>query len=208
VLLEALIATDPKNDSHSKIVTGLLAHRKAGRWTNTQENAFVLLALDRYFRTYEAVTPDFVARVWLGDRFAGERAFRGRSTDRAHLEIPMNMLAGPQATSVTLAKAGPAASTTAWGFGTPRRASRSRRSIAGSPWSAATRRFDAPADVVREADGGWRIKAGARVRVRLDAGRRGARGTTWRWSHPLPAGLEPLNPRSRSPEACGRRLDG
>jgi len=35
-----------------KVVTGLLAHRKAGHWSNTQENAFVLLALDRYFNTY------------------------------------------------------------------------------------------------------------------------------------------------------------
>ena len=52
---------------------GLLAHRKAGRWANTQENVFVLLALDRYFNTYEAQTPDFVARVWLGERYAGER---------------------------------------------------------------------------------------------------------------------------------------
>ena len=34
-----------------------------GRWLNTQENAFVLLALKRYFEAYEEVTPDFVARA-------------------------------------------------------------------------------------------------------------------------------------------------
>ena len=64
-----------------KIVTGLLAHRKAGRWLNTQENTFVLLALDLYFQTYEKVTPDFVARVWLGDDYAGDHAFKGRTTE-------------------------------------------------------------------------------------------------------------------------------
>jgi hypothetical protein len=53
---------DPKSDLIPKLVTGLLAHRKAGRWLNTQENAFALLALDRYFRTYEKTTPDFVAQ--------------------------------------------------------------------------------------------------------------------------------------------------
>ena len=58
-----------------KIVEGLLAHRTAGRWANTQENVFVLLALDRYFNTYEKVTPDFVARVWLGPQYAGEHQF-------------------------------------------------------------------------------------------------------------------------------------
>src|SRR5262249_27231777 len=58
VLLEALIADQPSSDLIPKIVRGLLAHQTAGRWSNTQENAFVLLALDRYFTTYEKVTPD------------------------------------------------------------------------------------------------------------------------------------------------------
>jgi uncharacterized protein YfaS (alpha-2-macroglobulin family) len=85
VILDALL-TDPaevQGDLAPKLVQGLLAHRRKGRWGNTQENAFVLLALDRYFRTAEKVTPDFVARAWLGDAFAGEHAFRGRTTERS-----------------------------------------------------------------------------------------------------------------------------
>ncbi len=82
VVLEALIADQPANDLIPKIVRGLLAHRTQGRWSSTQENVFVLLALDRYFKTYEKVTPDFVARVWLGNAYAGEQAFKGRSVDR------------------------------------------------------------------------------------------------------------------------------
>src|SRR5262249_38766100 len=72
-----------------KLVTGLLAHRKAGRWLNTQENTFALVALDRYFQTYEKTPPDFVTRVWLGNDYAGDHAFRGRSTDSFAIGIAM-----------------------------------------------------------------------------------------------------------------------
>jgi uncharacterized protein YfaS (alpha-2-macroglobulin family) len=107
VLLEALIGDQPQNDLIPKLVEGLLGHRQAGRWSNTQENAFVLLALDRYFNAYEKVTPDFVARAWLGDGFAGEHAFRGRSTERQHLAVPMTFLAEGKATKdLVLAKEG------------------------------------------------------------------------------------------------------
>jgi uncharacterized protein YfaS (alpha-2-macroglobulin family) len=59
-----------------------------------------------------------------------------------------------------------------------------------------TRRYEAvddPKDVVRQADGSWKIKAGARVRVRL------AMVAENRRYHvalvdPLPAGLEAMNP--------------
>ncbi|MGH9936703.1 MAG: DUF6049 family protein, partial [Blastocatellia bacterium] len=90
ILLESLIGDDPKSDLIPKIVRGLLGHRKAGRWENTQENCFVLLALDRYFQVYEKATPDFVARAWLGDAFAGGHEFRGRTTDSHQINVPMN----------------------------------------------------------------------------------------------------------------------
>ena len=40
-------------DLNPKIVRGLLANRTKGRWQNTQENVFILLALDKYFHVYE-----------------------------------------------------------------------------------------------------------------------------------------------------------
>jgi alpha-2-macroglobulin len=82
VLLDALIADNPDSDLIPKLVNGLLAHRKQGRWGNTQENVFVLLALDRYFTTYEAQTPDFVARIWLGETYAANHAYEGYTTER------------------------------------------------------------------------------------------------------------------------------
>ena len=77
-----------------KVVNGLLAHRTRGRWSSTQENVFVLLALDRYFQTFEAQTPDFVAQIWLGDTYAGSHAYSGRTTERHETAIPMSYLAG------------------------------------------------------------------------------------------------------------------
>ena len=47
IILDALIQDQPQSDLIPKIVRGLLAHRTRGRWGNTQENAFILLALDR-----------------------------------------------------------------------------------------------------------------------------------------------------------------
>ena len=92
ILLDALIDDWPESDLVPKLVSGLLADRKRGRWLNTQENVFILLALDRYFQAFEKATPDFIARSWVGDRFAGEHRFRGRSVDRRHVEIPMSVL--------------------------------------------------------------------------------------------------------------------
>src|SRR5690606_27807984 len=51
ILLVALHNEDPENPLIPKIVNGLMAARVNGRWNNTQENTFVLLALDRYFNT-------------------------------------------------------------------------------------------------------------------------------------------------------------
>ncbi|MCB1602610.1 MAG: hypothetical protein KDI66_21510, partial [Xanthomonadales bacterium] len=59
VILEAMIGDQPDSDLIPKLVSGLQAHRVQGRWANTQDNVFVLLALDRYFQTFESVTPDF-----------------------------------------------------------------------------------------------------------------------------------------------------
>ncbi|MBV9211820.1 MAG: hypothetical protein JOZ52_14360, partial [Acidobacteria bacterium] len=98
IILEALIGDQPQSDLIPKIVRGLLAHRTKGRWENTQENVFILLALDRYFATYEKTTPDFIARAWLGESYAGEHAFKGRTTERFNVNVPMRYLSDTQGT--------------------------------------------------------------------------------------------------------------
>ena len=94
---------------------GLLAHRKRGRWGNTQENVFILLALDRYFQNYEAQTPDFVARVWLGEQYVAGFNFVGRTTEYQTVRVPMAYLAqqaGEQ--DLILSKRALAGCTTGW----------------------------------------------------------------------------------------------
>ena len=193
VLLEALIADDPKNDLIPKLVEGLLAHRRRGRWENTQENAFVLLALDRYFATYEKTTPDFVARAWLGDRQALEQEFRGRSTDRRHVEIPMQVVAGMGPSPLVVAKEG--AGRLYYRIGMQYAPSSLKLDPADHGFTV-ERRYEAvddPADVRRDADGTWHVKAGARVRVRLSMVAESRRYHV-ALVDPLPAGLEALNP--------------
>jgi len=201
IVLESLIAVDPDSDLIPKLVAGLLDHRKRGRWSNTQENVFILLALDRYFHVYEGVTPDFVARAWLGETFAGEHEFRGRTTERAHIGIPMGYLTETEGEQpLTLHKDG--AGRLYYRIGM-RYAPRDLDLEAADYGFAVERVYEAvddDGDVSRHEDGSWHVKAGARVRVRLTM------VAPMRRYHvalvdPLPAGLEPINPELALSEA-------
>jgi alpha-2-macroglobulin len=194
VILESLIGDSPKSDLIPKIVRGLLAHRKAGRWTNTQENCFVLLALDRYFQVYEKATPDFVARAWLGDAFAGGHEFRGRTTDRHQINVPMSYLMGQSgAQNLVLSKDGAGRLYYRIGMNYSPTSLQLKPADYGFTVTRVYEAIDNPNDVRRQEDGTWRIKAGAQVRVRLTM------VATARRYHvalvdPLPAGFETLNP--------------
>ena len=195
VILEALIADQPQSDLIPKIVRGLLAHRTRGRWENTQENVFILLALDRYFATYEKVTPNFVARAWLGERFAGEQAYRGRTTDRQQVNVPMRYLSesGGAAQNLVISKEG--AGRLYYRIGMQYAPTNLKLEAAdyGFTVERVYEAVDNPNDVKRDADGTWRIKAGARVRVRLTMAAP-ARRYHVALVDPMPAGLEALNP--------------
>ncbi len=194
VLLESLIEVDPNSDLIPKVVRGLLGHRKRGRWGNTQENAFVLLALDRYFAVYEKETPDFVARAWLGDTFAGEHTFKGRTTERAHIDIPMGYLTETEGDQpLTLQKDGVGRMYYRVGMNYAPRDLELEPADYGFAVERVYEAVDDEDDVTRDDDGVWHIKAGARVRVRLTM------VAPMRRYHvalvdPLPAGLEPVNP--------------
>jgi uncharacterized protein YfaS (alpha-2-macroglobulin family) len=194
IILESLIGDDPRNDLIPKIVRGLLGHRKQGRWGNTQENCFVLMALDRYFEVYEKATPDFVARAWLGDAYAGGHEFRGRTTDRYQINVPMNYLAGQGgAQNLILSKEGTGRLYYRIGM---QYAPVSLQLKPADYGFTVTRIYEAIGnanDVRREEDGTWRIKAGAQVRVRLTMVAP-ARRYHVALVDPLPAGFETLNP--------------
>jgi uncharacterized protein YfaS (alpha-2-macroglobulin family) len=198
ILLDTLILDNPDSDLIPKLVNGLLAHRTSGHWGNTQENVFVLLALDRYFNTFEAQTPDFVARIWLGNIYAGDHQFVGRTTERHETDIPMVYLVdeaygGGETRDLILSKEGPGRLYYRLGL----RYAPTDLTLDPVDMGFVVQRVyeavDDPEDVTRDEDGVWHIKAGARVRVRLTMVADSRRYHV-ALVDPLPAGLEIINP--------------
>jgi uncharacterized protein YfaS (alpha-2-macroglobulin family) len=201
VLLEALIKADPKNDLIPKLVRGLLDHRVKGAWSNTQENVFILLALDRYFNAFEKVTPDFVTRIWLGNTYAGEEPFKGRSVDSKEINIPMSYLVDQGGTSnLIIDREG--AGRLYYRIGM-KYAPKNLKLEPADYGFTVLRKYEAvdnKDDVKQNADGSWTIRSGARVRVRLTMVAQ-ARRYHVALVDPLPAGLEILNPELATTES-------
>jgi len=207
VLLEAMIKTvssphvskgsDANNgaaDLIPKLVRGLLANRVKGAWSNTQENVFILLALDKYFNAFEKVTPDFVTRVWLGSTYAGEEVFKGRSIDSKQINIPMSYLVDQGGTSNLLIDR-QGAGRLYYRIGM-KYAPKNLKLEPADYGFTVLRKYEAvddKDDVKQNTDGSWTIKSGARVRVRLTMVAQ-ARRYHVALVDPLPAGLEILNP--------------
>jgi uncharacterized protein YfaS (alpha-2-macroglobulin family) len=213
VILEALLrdeetkrlgdaATNPQSairipqssDLIPKIVRGLLSGRTKGRWGNTQENAFILLALDKYFHVYEKVTPNFVAKVWLSDAFAGEQKFAGRSTDTNSINVPMSYLQTQKNTqNLAIDKQGEGRLYYRIGMNYAPKSLKLAAADYGFAVSRTYEAIDNADDVKQNSDGVWTIKSGSRVRVRLQMV-----APTRRYHvalvDNLPAGIEPINP--------------
>ncbi|MBP8997140.1 MAG: Ig-like domain-containing protein [Anaerolineaceae bacterium] len=198
ILLDALIKDNPQSDLIPKLVKGLLAHRTQGRWESTQENVFVLIALDRYFNVYEDAEPDFVARIWLGDNYAGSSEFRGYTTDIYQLKIPMTAVLDEttgqkESSAVILSKEGAGRLYYRLGL---KYAPADLDLDPVEMGFVVERRYEAlddPADVSQDADGTWHIRAGARVKVHLTMVADNRRYHV-ALVDPLPAGLEIINP--------------
>ncbi|CAF3824365.1 unnamed protein product [Rotaria sordida] len=99
ILLEALLYIDPKSTLCTKLCKGLQAHKVKGAWKSTQENCFVLIALDKYFHIKEKDTPDFVANIWLDNDYCGEHQYKGRTTNTYTINIPMKAILSSSSSS-------------------------------------------------------------------------------------------------------------
>ena len=193
IVLDALITMAPTSDLIPKVVAGLLAHRVRGRWNNIQENTFILLALERYFDTFEATDPDFVARVWLGDLYAAEHEYSGRSTDRGSTLIPMAELLDTGDADLVVQKDGEGRLYYRLGL---RYAPDDLDLDPLDRGFVVQRSYEAvgdPGDVWLDDDGVWHVLAGAEVRVNVTMVN-DSRRTNMVLIDPLPAGFEPLNP--------------
>jgi uncharacterized protein YfaS (alpha-2-macroglobulin family) len=199
VILDALLRSTPDSSLVPKVVEGLMAHRTKGRWSNTQENVFVLLALRQYFDTFEEESPDFAARMWLGDEYLGEHEYRERTTDNRRVEVPVSAVREVSENSeggkadLTVSREGSGRMYYRIGL---RYAPESLDLEARERGFAVERTYepvDADDDVQKTEDGTWQIEAGSRVRVRLRMVAP-ARRHHVALVDPLAGGFESLNP--------------
>ncbi|MCY3661555.1 MAG: hypothetical protein OXH28_01870 [bacterium] len=193
IVLDALITMAPASDLIPKVVAGLLAHRTRGRWNNIQENTFILLALERYFETFEATDPDFVARVWLGDLYAAEHTYAGRSTDRGSTLIPMAELLDAGDSDLVVQKDGEGRLYYRLGLRYAPDDLDLEPLDRGFVVQRSYEAVDDPGDVWLDDDGVWHVRAGAEVRVNVTMVN-DSRRTNMALIDPLPAGFEILNP--------------
>ncbi len=197
VILNSLITEDPDNGLIPKVVAGLLGNqrRNTGRWANIQENTFILLALKNYFDTFEAQDPDFVARIWLGDLYAGEHEYQGRVTDRNETTITMAELIDGAGDDSPLVLSKEGVGRLYYRLGLDYAPDDLELDALDRGFVVEREYFavDDVDDVSRDDDGTWRIKAGANIRIRLTMVA-DSRRTHVMLIDPLAAGLESLNP--------------
>ncbi|MCK5799789.1 MAG: hypothetical protein KAI47_21515, partial [Deltaproteobacteria bacterium] len=94
MVLDTLLRINPDHPLVDKLVAHLIAKRKDGRWRNTQETVYALVALHRYYQAREKTVPDFNATVVFdGKKLAGGR-FSGRTLEVKRAHIPMAQLFG------------------------------------------------------------------------------------------------------------------
>ena len=193
IVLDALIAMAPESDLIPKVVAGLLGNQIKGRWSNVQENSFILLALNRYFDAFEATDPDFVARVWLGDLYAAQHEFAGRNTDRGFTLVPMEDLLVVGDADLIVQKDGEGRLYYRLGLRYAPDDLDLDPLDRGFVVQRSYEAIDDPDDVWLDDDGVWHVRAGAEVRVNLTMVN-DSRRTNMALVDPMPAGFEPLNP--------------
>ncbi|MCS7211473.1 MAG: MG2 domain-containing protein [Chloroherpetonaceae bacterium] len=106
VVLQALLEAEQGKDLAEKVVAWLLQSQRKGRWETTQENIFVLQALNTYFRKYEGDVPDFRAKVTLAAQTLLEESFKGRSLKAKVATESLDKFAKGDALSLTVSKEG------------------------------------------------------------------------------------------------------
>ncbi len=203
IVLDALIDHQEANPNigglpTAKIVQGLLAHRWKGN-TTTQENAFVLLGLMRYFHAFEKHTPSLDISVFANHFLMAEHHFEGRQTDILQNQIPMEWLQENDPISLGISTEG--AGRLYW-RATMKWAPKDFCLKAEDRGFFVDRVFEAvddAADISRAEDGTWLVRAGARIKVRTTVVARKPRHHVALVS-PIPAGFELLNPEFATTE--------
>lgn len=101
LVLLAWLRLDPADPVVDALAHGLRLRRRGGRWRNTQENAYALLALSAHARAREAVVPDHRIDAWVGPRRLPALELHGRELAPRERTVTMAELLGPLGTDRT-----------------------------------------------------------------------------------------------------------
>jgi uncharacterized protein YfaS (alpha-2-macroglobulin family) len=193
IMLDSLLTEGKAPDMVTKLMRSLLGGQIKGRWRNTQENAYVLLAMRHYFDKYEKTTPDLVAEAWLGKTFIGESSFKGRSNDCKTISLPMSYLTETSKTEdLILRKTGAGRLYYRLGLNY---APESLHLSAMDRGFKVMRTYESVTnkdDVKKDTNGVWQFKSGSLVKVKLNITAASERYFV-ALVDPLPAGAESLN---------------
>ncbi|MFA7337254.1 MAG: alpha-2-macroglobulin family protein [Candidatus Obscuribacterales bacterium] len=190
----ALIEDQPDNPLIPKLVKGLLAGRRNGIWQGTQENSYVLQALDKYFSTYEKQTPNFEGQTWLNDTLVANHKFAGRSLDTKSTTVPMEYLLskGKATNDILINKEGTGRLYYRVALDYASKDFNLRTIEQGFTVSRTYEPVNAKSDVTKDEKGIWHFKAGSTIRVKVQFDAPGARYHV-AMCDPLPAGTEAIN---------------
>lgn len=199
ILLEALLITEPSSTLCAKLAQGLQAHRTAGRWSSTQENCFVLMALDRFFAVYEKEEPHFTANIWMGEQLVTSHAFSGRNIETRQARVPMSALLSEIkedkeiTTQLVLQKKGIGRLYYRIGLEYAPLNFQQKAASYGFTISRAYEGVDSPLHAMHDTTtGAWEFKLGEKIRVKLTLGTMVLRYHV-AMVDAVPAGCEPLN---------------
>jgi hypothetical protein len=192
LVLDALLREVPKHDLVAKLTHGLLDAQRRGRWRSTQENLTALVALRRYFDTFEAQPPNYTGKVWLGRVAYAEQPFVDRTTPPAATRVGWPALTAGASHDVAIVKDGPGRMYYRLGITYAPRPTAVSAFDAGFVVRRSYEAIDDPSDVVRDQAGRWHVGLGARVRVVVEiltSTRRNGVAVV----DPIPAGFEAVN---------------
>lgn len=197
----ALIDAGADNaDITEKMTAWLMKSQKHGRWRSTQENIFVLDALNTYFRQYENVPPDFLVQIVFAGRAVMNESFKGYSLETKTAREPLGKFATGDELRLSIRKSG----TGKLNYGA--RLSYYPTSLLKSAdngfsvMKTYTLNANTGGKPVRPQNGIWRVKAGETVTVTLTV-------EVFDEMHfvaandPLPAGLEAIDPTLKTASA-------
>lgn len=197
ILLEALLITEPSSTLCAKVAKGLQAHRKAGKWSSTQENCFVLVALNRFFAVYEKEEPNFTANVWMGEQWVMSHTYSGRSIETKQARVLMPALLSEtkdkEITQLIVQKKGGGRLYYRVGLGYAPRDFQQKAASYGFSILRSYEGVDSPMHAVHDTiTKVWKFKVGEKIRVKLRLGTMVDRYHV-AMVDSLPAGCEPIN---------------